>query len=137
MVSLNISKGEKAVLKVYFRAIEKGIIVSKPVIEGTRYDVILDDGQNLQRAQIKYADGITRSPGSVRVSLAKYTRNNRHNPLVYNDEIDVLLVYLPKVDKVCLLPKGVWKGKSSVYIRFCDSVNGQIYDCLRAEDYLW
>ena len=54
-------KGEIAQLKVQLRAAEKGVTLSKPLID-SRYDFIRDDGRKQERAQVKYASG--KSPHS-------------------------------------------------------------------------
>jgi hypothetical protein len=47
-------KGELALLHVLQRAVENGWIVSRPTRD-CRYDLVLDDGDRLYRAQVKYA----------------------------------------------------------------------------------
>src|SRR3990172_1003729 len=55
-------KGELAFLKCSIRALEKGMILSRPTTE-TRYDAILDDGGKLLRVQVKYGDCQSASSG--------------------------------------------------------------------------
>jgi hypothetical protein len=52
MICDQLRKADLARLKVEMRALELGVVCSKPVIEGTRYDCILNTGSNLYRAQI-------------------------------------------------------------------------------------
>lgn len=46
-------KGELAEAKVLPRLIEKGYTVSKPFGENSRYDYVVDDGDELHRVQVK------------------------------------------------------------------------------------
>ncbi|MCI0485271.1 MAG: group I intron-associated PD-(D/E)XK endonuclease [Blastocatellia bacterium] len=100
MICEQLRKADIARLKVEMRALEKGIICSRPVVEGTRYDCILDTGSKLYRAQVKYANGkSSNTEGVVQVNLRKEIRKNR-NAAYTDSEIDVLLVYVPKIDSV-------------------------------------
>ena len=47
MVPNQLRKADIARLKVETRALELGMICSSPVIEGTRYDCVLDTGTEL------------------------------------------------------------------------------------------
>ena len=83
------TKGQLAELKVQQRAVEKGYLVSKPIYDGGRYDLIIDDGQKLWRVQVKYADGgASHCEGAVTVGLEK--RRKDGNLLYTSDEIDML-----------------------------------------------
>ena len=129
-------KGQIALTKVELRALELGYVPSKPIFD-TRYDLILDDKKSLKRVQVKYANGImTNSDGSIRVKL-EY--KNRHNRIyVYNDnEIDGLIVYIPKIDRLCLLPPNVYIGRRYLCVRIKPSKNNQKKGVLFADDYLW
>lgn len=94
-------KGQVAMLKVQLRANELGATVSLPTVEG-RYDLIVDLQGRLYRAQVKYAGAVTKNGarGSVHLSLRKDTRGNKRTKLYRKEEVDVLLVYLPKIDEV-------------------------------------
>ena len=137
MICDQLRKADLARLKVEMRALELGVVCSRPVIEGTRYDCILDTGSNLYRAQIKCGNGVTAySSGAVAVSLRKEIRKDRNHPY-YADEIDALLVYVPKIDRVCWFGPEVFNGKSALSIRIAPCKNNQTKGCLLAENYLW
>jgi hypothetical protein len=137
MICDQLKKADLARLKVEMRALELGMVCSRPVIEGTRYDCILDTRKRLYRAQIKYADGKpTKATGAVTVNLRKEIGREKNHPYTDN-EIDVLLVYIPKIDRVCWFGPEIFNGKSSLVIRIAPTRNGQIKLCLPAEDYLW
>src|SRR5437879_1158506 len=44
--------GEIAIAKVVLRALEKRVLLSRPIME-YRYDLVVDDGLKLHRAQVK------------------------------------------------------------------------------------
>jgi PD-(D/E)XK endonuclease len=137
MLSDRMKKAEIAMLKVNLRALELGAVVSKPIFEGGRYDYVIETNGKLYRAQVKYADGKTSySSGAVQVNLRRQIKKNRSHP--YDEsEIDVLLVYVPKIDKVCWFGPEVFNQRHNLSIRIAPARNGQIKGCIAAADYLW
>lgn len=68
----NAIKGAIAFSKAEIRALSKGYIVSKPSTDCCRYDMIIDDGVDLIRIQVKYAGGKnSNSTGNTVVNLRK------------------------------------------------------------------
>lgn len=130
-------KAEIAMMKVGIRALQLGASVSKPIFEGARYDYIIERDGKLYRAQVKYADGKPfRTTGAVYVNLRKQIKKDKNFP--YNkSEVDALVVYVPKIDKICWFEPEVFCGKQALYIRIAASKNGQSKGCLAADDYLW
>jgi hypothetical protein len=124
-------------MKVSIRALQLGAFVSKPIFEGARYDYVIERDGKLYRAQVKYADGkLGYTTGAVYVNLRKQIKKNKNYP--YNEnEVDALVVYVPKIDKVCWFGPEVFSGKQGLAIRISPTKNGQIKGCLAAEDYLW
>jgi hypothetical protein len=137
MLPDQIKKAEIAMVKVCMRALQLGAFVSKPVFEGARYDYIIEIGGKLYRAQVKYADGKHRSiSGAVEVNLRKQIKKNRNHPYDEN-EIDVLLVYVPKIDRICWFGPEIFSGKQGISIRLIPTKNGQVKGCIAVEDHLW
>jgi hypothetical protein len=129
-------KGQLAASKTEIRALELGYIPCKPLFD-TRYDLILDDFKRLQRIQIKYADGKSmNSQGAVVVKLA-YEDRTKHVYAYSKEEVDGLVVYIPKIDKLCFFPPEVFVGKKRLYIRLTKSKNGQKKGIIQAEKYFW
>ena len=130
------TKGQLAVSKAELRAFELGYIPSRPLFD-TRYDLIIDDKTHLSRLQVKYADGKpSNTSGSVVVKL-EYV-NRRKNIFTYQgNEVDALVVYIPKIDKLCLFPKKVFVGKKKISIRIAKSKNNQKKGVIAASDYYW
>ena len=129
-------KGDMAIFKVCLIAAEKGYIVSKPLSESSRYDLVLDDGKKLLKTQVKFADGkLTNTDGSIRVSLEK--RYGDRSMTYTSDEIDVLLVYVSKVDKVCVFYPEHFVGKKNLHIRLVPTKNNQTKGCTMLENHVW
>ena len=137
MICEQLRKADIARIKVEMRALELGIVCSRPVVEGTRYDCILDTGSKLFRAQIKYGDGKSScSIGAVTVNLRKQIGKDRNHPY-WEHEVDVILVYVPKIDAICWFGPEVFSGKGALSISIAPSLNNQSKGCLLASDYLW
>ena len=132
-------KGEYALLKVKQLALERNILLSEPTMPNCRYDLIVDCGERLVRAQVKWADGKTsQSSGAVYLNLRKITRGNKPGKQFYTaKEVDVLLVYLPKIDKILWFESEHFHGKTALSIRIALSKNNQAKGCLIAEDHIW
>ncbi len=132
-------KGEYALLKVKQLALERNILLSEPTMPNCRYDLIVDCGDRLVRAQVKYADAkCSQSVGAVYLNLRKITRGSKPGKQFYTaQEVDVLLVYLPKIDKILWFESPDFHGKQSLVIRLQPSKNNQIKGCLMAENFFW
>jgi len=129
-------KGEIAQLKVLFRAIEKGVVLSKPLVT-SRYDFILDDGEKLERVQVKYASGKAQnSQGSIRIHLKSWEGRKLKRTYSAN-EVDALLVYIPQIDEVLKFEAKVFCGRTGFVVRIKPAKNGQTKGILNAEDFIW
>ncbi len=127
----NSSKGEIAALKVQLEAMNKGMIVSKPTTE-VRYDFILDNGKEKLRTQVKYVGHklYKESPNQLRLDF-RQTGNNLTKPYT-KEEIDLLLVYCMKIDKiVAFLPPDFHK-KRTILINIKNPKSKYYY-----EKFLW
>lgn len=128
-------KGEIARLKVELKAIEKGWIVSKPS-ELNRYDLILDDGKKLWRVQVKYSD--CEIDGLIRTSFTKNSFNTKEikKSRKYSKyEIDVIIIYSPKLDKLFWITD--FDNKTGISLRYSETKNGQIKNVKYTRDYEW
>jgi len=125
-------------LEVEKRATEKGFIVSRPVIE-VRYDLVIDDGKNLNRVQVKYT--AQREAGALNIGLRKFGGNKEvglrmADVKTYSaDEVDVLAVFSPVSGKVYWVPIEVFEGKTVLRLRLEPSKNNQKKRVLMASEY--
>lgn len=134
----NTIHGLVAQNKAELRAIEKGYIVSKPITECARYDLIIDNGFALEKVQVKYAGSKqNQSTGSCKVDFRKKSINGKMRNSYTKEEVDAILVYVPEIDKVCYFPIDVVENKSTLTIRYEKSKNNQTQGVINAEDYLW
>ena len=134
----NTIRGMIAQNKAELRAIEKGYLVSKPITECARYDMIIDDGERRERVQVKYAGGQHHSSeGSCVVDLRCKSGRHTYANCYNRDEIDAVLAYIPVLDKLCYLPVDLVAGKNILTLRYAPTKNGQTKGILFAEDYLW
>ena len=117
-------KGGIAELKIAAAAAELGIVVSRPMTEGGRYDLIFDTGRCLLRIQCKWA--VRR--GAVVVVAP---RTNRTTPAGYVsgtysiEEIDAVAAYCQALDEVFVLPIEEIDGQSYVHLRLVPARNNQ------------
>lgn len=132
-------KGEIAQLKVQLRAAEKGFTASRPTVDDCRYDLILDTGDKLLRAQIKYAGSEgTHSTGSAVIGLRKWPGRKHQQSRTYAaSDCDILLVYIPTVDKIACLTPAMFSDKTPLSIRFKASGNAQLKRVRLLDDLLW
>lgn len=108
-------KGQIAELKACIKALEKGFIISKPVVD-SRYDLVIDDGEKLWRVQVKYCDNTESNRGtSASVGLRRWAGSNSKITRNYKaSEIDALVVYLPATDKLYWIPAERIDDKPSI-----------------------
>ena len=128
-----------AMLKLQERALERGATVSLPITDSCRNDAIIEEQGRLYRAQIKYGDrkGASAS-GAIGLELTSYHRSGKLSYAGYTEkEIDALLVYIPRIDKVLWFGPEVFAGRSQIQIRYEPTKNGQTKGCLFAADYVW
>lgn len=129
-------KGQLAVSKTELRALELGFLPSRPLFD-TRYDLIVDNHKSLIRVQIKYADGKSSSSTGVAVVKLEYIDRQKKAFTYKDNEVDALIVYIPKIDKLCYIPKELFIGKRKLSIRTSKSKNNQKKGIIAAEDYYW
>lgn len=130
-------KGEIGRLKVATRATELGYIVSVPTME-SRYDLVIDDGEKLNRVQVKYADyGGSASENAVVVKLKTECRNNGVMKTYKRGEIDAIIAYLPKTGKCYWLGPDQFEGLKSLTLRLEPSKNGQTKGIWDAKKFEW
>lgn len=124
-------KGQIALAKVLIEAAKKGAEAYLPTTQA-RCDLLLEGGGRFYRVQVKYADGkSSHSHGSVMLHL------RRRKKCYTAEEIDVLLVYLPQLDKVGWFGPEVFHNKAALALRIKPAKNGQSKGCRMVDDFLW
>ena len=117
-------KGAIAETQIVAAAVELGIQVYRPVVEGGRYDLILDAGGRLVRTQCKWANRC----GSV---VIVRTRTPRHTPRGYiratysTAEVDGVAAYCRETAECYFIPIGLVDGRVSISLRLVPARNNQ------------
>ena len=114
MLSTN-QKGAIAEAAVIKEAIQLGMDVYRPVVEGRRYDLILDTGARLLRTQCKWAN----REGSVVVVRGRTARTTTRG-YVYGTytsaEIDGIAAWCPDTDACYFVPIGEIEGRAVMHL---------------------
>ena len=127
-------KGAIAMLTVQLEAQKRGYKISIPTTE-ERYDLILDVNNKLYRTQIKYVDALhsasKKKPQNISVELridALRTGGSHKQRKVYSkSEIDLMLIYVPKVNAVLAYHPEFFHNKRSIRINISNHQTKMYY----------
>ena len=126
-------KGELSCIRFDLKALQKGALVSRPLVE-CQYDRIVDYQNCLYKVQIKTA--LTFNNGST--YAIKLVNSNRHgDQMYYGENVDVIVAYFPILDKFCWFEKEEFKGKTAISIRTKPTKNNQAFGVKMLKDYEW
>jgi hypothetical protein len=123
-VSESTIKGAIAEAAIAAAAIELGIFVLRPLVEGRRYDLMFDTGDQLLRGAMQVG-------GAERGGDRGATRTSRHTPHGYvrstysAAEIDAIAVYCQGLKRCYLLPIDEVAGRFVVHLRLAPAANNQ------------
>jgi len=126
-----VFKGQIAQLKVEQRCAELSYAVSIPTTP-ERYDLIIDINGNMHRTQIKYADAPGKNRGSVRI-MCGAVKNKPYTRAA----IDIMVVYVPVMDRVLWLPAEIWEDKRSITLRYMMRKGSAGRPSINAWEYIW
>lgn len=129
------SKGEEALQRVILRAVQKDVQASRPVMEGGRYDLVLDIEGRLWKVQVKYAG--QSHGGAIKILTASTDCRGKKGKLYEDHEVDLVFAYSPVTNKVYRLPPGLWRGKRFLHLRYEPAKNNQQLGCINAADFEW
>ena len=127
-------KGAIAETAITARAVELGIVVLRPVVEGRRYDLVFDIDHRLYRVQCKWA------PRRGNVIVVNLT-SCRHTPQGYvrstygPDEIDAVAAYCQELKSCYWLPIERVAGMRAISLRLTPAANCQESAINFAADY--
>ncbi len=95
--------GDLSELEVAIALARAGYIVSKPLGDSHRYDLVIDDGEILARVQVKTG---RLTSGSIRVACCS-THAHRGGPKTrsYRGQIDYIGVFCPQTGDSYLVPE--------------------------------
>jgi hypothetical protein len=78
-----------------------GYTVSLPFGDNARYDMIVDDGENLHKIQVK--SGVVRN-GTIRFKVHRRSGVKRDRKSYTADEVDYFAVYCGELNETLLVP---------------------------------
>ena len=117
-------KGAIAETRITAAAIELGMEVYRPIVEGGRYDVILDASGVLLRTQCKWAN----RDGQIVIVRARTCRRARRGYFrgtYAAHEVDGIPAYCPDTGECYFLPIEIVAGRVSVSLRLAPARNNQ------------
>jgi prevent-host-death family protein len=127
-------KGAIAEAAIELEAVKLGYVVWRSLVEGRRYDLIVDTGARLLRVQCKWA------PLQGKVVVVR-GETNRHTPHGYvrttysAEEIDGVAAYCPELKRCFYVPIEVIAGHRMLHLRLAPAANCQEAAINWAADY--
>ena len=117
-------KGAIAEAAIASAAIELGVFVLRPLVEGRRYDLLFDVDHRLFRVQCKWAprrgNVIAVHLNSCRLTPGGYVRSTYDAT-----EIDVVAVYCQELKRCYWLPIDKVAGRTGIHLRLAPAANNQ------------
>ena len=127
-------KGAIAEAKICAAAVEAGIVVSRPISEGRRYDLIFDVGPRLLRVQCKWAPR-RGDVVALRATTSCCTPSGYVRTTYTSREIDGLAAYCPELDACFYVPFDAVAGRGLLHLRLSRAKNNQHAGVTMAADY--
>jgi hypothetical protein len=128
-------KGAIAEAAIALHAMRAGIFVLRPVMEGSRYDLVFDTSGRLLRVQCKWAPR-SGDAVNVRARTCRRARGGAYVRGVYSaEEVDVIAAYCPELDRSYLIPISVFSPGGHAFLRLTPSRNNQRSGIHWASDY--
>jgi hypothetical protein len=127
-------KGAAAEAGISALAIQLGLIVLRPLCEGSRYDLIFDLEPELLRVQCKMArhrSGVL----SVGLQTSRCTPGGYVRTCYTAAEVDTIAAYSPEFHRGCLIPIDEASERRSIYLRLDPTKNNQLEGIKWARDY--
>lgn len=113
--------GDVSELEVALALARSGYIVSKPLGDSHRYDLIIDDGETLSRVQVKTG---RLNLGSIRVSCCSSHRHRGGTSRSYRGQIEFIGVFCPQTGDSYLVPESEIVD-TFMHLRVAPTVNRQ------------
>lgn len=126
-------KGELTEMKCQLYCLENGYIISKPILDNARYDMILDYNGKLYRIQIKTSRWMSEEhEGIIFNCKSQHSISGGNKIMKYSpEEIDFFMTEFE--NEYYLIP--CEKTKNEMRLRFKPTKNGQDYKAFFAKDY--
>ena len=129
-------KGAVAESAIVHAAIKLGVGVYRPLVEGGRYDLILEANANLLRVQCKWAS-LSRGAVVVRCYSSRRGSGRMIVRTYTSAETDVIAAYCLETGGCYLLTPENFSGRRTVYLRVAPSLNNQQNGINWASDFVF
>lgn len=128
-------KGELTELKCQMYCLEKGYIVSKPIVDNARYDLLIDIDNKIYKIQIKTSRWMSEEhEGIIFNCKSQHSISNGNKIMKYSpDEIDFFMTEFE--NRFYLIPCDKVRGE--MRLRFKPTKNHQDNKAYFAKDYLF
>jgi len=127
-------KGAVVEAAITAMAIQLGLVVLRPLCEGSRYDLMIDLEPELLRVQCKWARRLS-GVLSVRLQTSRHTPGGYVRTSYTADEVDVIAAYSPELHRGFLIPIAEASGRRSFHLRLDPTRNNQAQGINWARDY--
>lgn len=126
-------KGEITEMKCQLFCLEQGYIISKPILDNARYDLLLDYNGKIYRIQIKTSRWMSdEQEGIIFNCKSQHSISGGNKIMKYTpDEIDFFMTEFE--NEFYLVP--CEKAKSEMRLRFKPTKNNQDHKAFFAKDY--
>jgi PD-(D/E)XK endonuclease len=133
-VSETTIKGAIAEAAITAAAVELGIFVLRPLVEGRRYDLMFDIDNHLLRIQCKWAP---KRGDVVMVNLQTHrcTPHGYVRTTYSSEEVDGIAVYCQAIRRCFYVPIAKAAGRRAMYLRLAPAANNQESAINWAADY--
>lgn len=127
--------GELTELKCQMYCLENGYIVSKPILDNARYDMLLEHSNKIYKIQIKTSRWMSEEhEGIVFNAKSQHRIADKNKIMKYTpDEIDFFMTEFE--GKFYLIPCD--QSRTEIKLRFLPTKNHQDNRCMFAKDYLF
>jgi len=127
-------KGAAAEAAITAMTIELGLVVLRPLCEGSRYDLMIDLEPALLRVQCKMARRVS-GVLSVNLQTSRCTPGGYVRTSYNAAEVDVIAAYSPELHRGFLIPIEEVSGRRSIHLRLDATKNNQAQGIKWARDY--
>lgn len=119
------AKGNLGEIAVAHEFIKWGCTVSFPFGDNARYDLIIDDGKNLKKVQVKYTDCKSENNAWLCrcVSSKNHTTNKRLDD--YTNDVDIIAYYISEIDTCIMFTIKELGKRTSITVREIPTMNNQ------------
>lgn len=124
--------GEITEQQVALEFLKQGILLSKPVVQSSRYDFIADINNNLYKIQVKTSKCIENASLEFATSTSHTNTKGTLNISYTENEVDFFATFYQ--NQCYLIPFNLC-GKRSQRLRLLPTKNGQVKGILFAKDF--